>query len=95
MSPGQEGYLEDNGGPQFDVEAAKQMIADYEAANGDVKVIYSTTTSATNLLTAQFLQTAWSAIGVDTEVIQIEHHQRTLLCRASTGQTLHKTTAIE
>jgi len=83
MSPGQEGYLEDNGGPQFDVDAAKQMIADYEAANGDVKVIYSTTTSATNLLTAQFLQTAWSAIGVDTEVIQIE--QSKLISNAITG----------
>ena len=29
------------------------------------------------------------------EVIQIEHHQRPLLCRASPGQTFHKTTAIE
>jgi len=83
MSPGQEGYLEDNGGPKYDVETAKQMIADYEAANGDVKVIYSTTTSASNLLLAQFLQTAWTAIGVDTEVVQME--QSKLISNAIMG----------
>ena len=83
MSPGQEGYLEDNGGPTYDVEAGKKLIADYEATNGDVKVIYSTTTSASNLLLAQFLQTAWTAIGVDTEVVQIE--QSKLISNAIMG----------
>ena len=83
MSPGQEGYLEDNGGPTYDVEAGKKLIADYEATNGDVKVIYSTTTSTSNLLLAQFLQTAWTAIGVDTEVVQIE--QSKLISNAIMG----------
>lgn len=83
MSPGQEGYLEDNGGPKFDIAAAKTAIEAYEAANGPVKINYSTTTSASTLLTAQYLQKIWGDIGVDVTVTQIE--QSKLINNALTG----------
>lgn len=83
MSPGQEGYLDDNGGPKFDTAAAKAAIAAYEAKNGPVKINYSTTTAASSLLTAQYLQKIWGDIGVDVTVTQIE--QSKLITNALTG----------
>lgn len=72
FSPGQEGHLEDNGSLPYDPDAAAAAIEAYEADNGPVKVIFSTTTSATNLARAQFLSDVWGAIGVDVEINQIE-----------------------
>lgn len=73
FSPGQEGYLADNGALPYDVDAASAAIAEYEAETGtQVKILYSTTTANTSLLTAQYLQDAWAQIGVDTEIAQIE-----------------------
>ena len=37
-----------------------------------MKIIYSTTTANTSLLTAQYVQDAWAQIGIDTEIAQIE-----------------------
>jgi len=72
FSPGQEGYLEDNGSLEYDPEAASAAIAAYEAANGPLTINYSTTTAAVNLATAQYLQDAWGQIGVDVTIDQIE-----------------------
>ncbi|MGD9703120.1 MAG: ABC transporter substrate-binding protein [Acidimicrobiia bacterium] len=73
FSPGQEGYLEDNGELPYDPDAAKAAIDEYEAETGtQVSIIYSTTTANTSLLTAQYVQDAWAQIGVDTEIAQIE-----------------------
>ena len=65
FSPGQEGYLDDNGGPEYDPEAAPAAIEAYEAANGPITINYSTTPTATSLTRAQFVADAWGAIGVD------------------------------
>ncbi len=72
FSPGQEGYLEDNGSLPFDADAATAAIEAYEAANGPIAINFSTTTSATNLARAQYLQDAWGAVGVDVTIDQIE-----------------------
>lgn len=72
FSPGQEGSLADNGGVQYDPEAAAAAIEAYEAANGPVEIIYSTTTAATPLATAEYLKDTWAEIGVDTTIVQIE-----------------------
>ncbi len=72
FSPGQQGYLEDNGGSTtFDPDTAKQMIADYEATNGPVAVDYGTTTSAINAQIAELLKGYWEAIGVDFTYTQV------------------------
>ena len=72
FSPGQEGNLLDNGAPAFDTAAAAAAIETYEAANGPVTINYSTTTSATSLATAEYLQQVWGDIGVDVTIDQIE-----------------------
>lgn len=73
FSKGQEGYLEDNGSLPMDKEAAAAAIAEYEAETGkQVTINYSTTTSSTALLAAQYYQEIWGEIGIDVTVDQIE-----------------------
>jgi peptide/nickel transport system substrate-binding protein len=72
FSPGQEGFLTENGSLGYDPDAAAAAIEAYEAANGPLTINYSTTTAATSLATAQYLQNAWSQIGVDVTITQIE-----------------------
>lgn len=83
FSPGQEGFLDDNGALPYDPEAAAAAIEAYEAANGPVTINYSTTPTANNLATAQYLQEVWGSIGVDVNIDQIE--QSTLITNALTG----------
>ena len=73
FSPGQQGYLEDNGGStSFDPDKAKQMIDEYEAETGtQVKISYGTTTSQINAQTAELLKGYWNAIGVDFDYVQV------------------------
>jgi peptide/nickel transport system substrate-binding protein len=72
FSPGQEGYLADNGSLPYDPDAAAAAIAAYEEANGPVAINYSTTPSATNLTAQQFVTDAWSSIGVDVTIDSVE-----------------------
>jgi peptide/nickel transport system substrate-binding protein len=72
FTPGQEGFLEENGSLPYDPDAARAAIEAYEAANGPVTINYSTTPTATNLTTAQYLADAWGQIGVDVTIDQIE-----------------------
>ena len=72
FSPGQQGYLEDNGGfTDFDPDTAAAMIEEYEAANGPVAIDYGTTTSALNAQVAELLKGYWEAIGVDFTYTQV------------------------
>jgi peptide/nickel transport system substrate-binding protein len=72
FSPGQEGFLADNGALPYDPDAATAAIAAYEGANGEITLNLSLTPTATNLTAAQFLADAWGAIGVDVTIDQIE-----------------------
>jgi peptide/nickel transport system substrate-binding protein len=73
FSPGQEGYMEDNGTANVqDIEGAKALIAAYQKDNpGDITVNYGTTVSAINAQVAELLKGYWDAIGVKTEIQQV------------------------
>lgn len=75
FSPGQDGYLEDNGAPEYDPEAAREAIETWEATNGPLEIVYSTTPTGTTRAVADFLQQAWSEIGVDVRQQTIEQSQ--------------------
>ncbi len=73
FSPGQEGYLEDNGfDVTQDIAGAKALIDEYEAETGtQVSINYGTTTSQLNAQRAELLKGYWNAIGVDFEYQQV------------------------
>ena len=76
FSPGQEGYLEDNGMPtEQDLEGAQALIDDYVAENGPVTVNYGTTVTAINAQVAELLSGYWEQIGVTTEIQQVPQDQ--------------------
>jgi ABC-type transport system substrate-binding protein len=83
FTPGQEGYLEDNGYLGYDPDAAADAIAAWTAENGPLNINYSTTPTVTNLQTAQYLAGEWGAIGVNVTIDQIE--QSTLINNALFG----------
>lgn len=80
FTPGQEGFLTDNGYLGYDPDAAADAIAAYTAENGPITINYSTTPTVTNLQTAQYLAGEWGAIGVNVVIDQIE--QSTLINNA-------------
>lgn len=83
FSPGQDGYLEDTGLPTYDPAAATAAIEAYEAENGPVTIRYATTPTGTTRATADFIQQAWQAIGVEAQVDTIE--QSVLITNAVLG----------
>ncbi len=71
FSPGQEGYLADNGfDPKQDVAGAQKLIDEYKAATGatSVDVKYGHTATALGDQTAELLKGYWAKIGVTTTV---------------------------
>jgi ABC-type transport system substrate-binding protein len=83
FSPGQDGYLEDSGLPEYDPDAARAAIEEYEAANGPLTINYSTTPTGTTKAIADYLQAAWGDIGVDVTQTPIE--QSVLITNALLG----------
>ena len=77
FSPGQEGYLEDNGfDTEQDIAGAQALIDEYLAENpGPIQLKYGITVSNINAQTAELLAGYWSEIGVETEVLQIPQDQ--------------------
>ena len=65
FSPGQDGYLDDAGLPEYDPEAAAAAIEAWEAENGPLEINYSTTPTGTTKAIADYLQSAWGEVGVD------------------------------
>jgi ABC-type transport system substrate-binding protein len=71
FSPGQEGYLDDNGLKMTqDIAGAKALIDDYKKSTGQstVNVVYGHTATAAGEQTAELLKGYWSQIGVNTKV---------------------------
>jgi peptide/nickel transport system substrate-binding protein len=83
FSPGQEGFLDDNGRLPYDPDAAADAIAAYEAENGPLRINISTTPTVTNLTGAQYLSAVWGDVGVEVTIDQIE--QSTLINNALFG----------
>ena len=78
FSPGQEGYLEDNGfDPAQDIEGAKALIDEYKAETGatSVAVTYGHTADRTGDQVADLLKGYWAEIGVDTKVDVVPQDQ--------------------
>jgi peptide/nickel transport system substrate-binding protein len=68
---GVDGYLEDNGFPTFDLDAATELVEAYEADNGPLKIAYKTTTDPANLDTAELLKDMWEQAGIEVSLDQI------------------------
>ncbi|MEO7369668.1 MAG: ABC transporter substrate-binding protein, partial [Ilumatobacteraceae bacterium] len=77
FSPGQEGYLADNGfDVAQDIEGAKALIADYQKDHpGPIAVTYGHTADRIGDQVAELLKGYWSQIGVDTTVETIPQDQ--------------------
>jgi len=78
FSPGQEGYMEDNGtDTSQDIEGAKALIEKFKSENpgAELTVKYGTTVTAINAQTAELLKGYWAEIGVETEIVQVPQDQ--------------------
>ena len=69
FSPGQQGYLADNGlSMDQDLDTARALIADYESATGtDVQFTLGHTPPNAIAFGAQLLEDWWSSIGIDVD----------------------------
>lgn len=74
FSPGQEGYIEDNGlSVEQDIEGAAALIEEYEAETGQqVTITWGKTTSAINDEIAELVKGYFDEVGVDTDIITVE-----------------------
>jgi peptide/nickel transport system substrate-binding protein len=78
-------WWSDAGQPAFDLEKAKQLIAEYQKDHpGPVKLTLSTTATPDGLETAQLLQSQWKAAGID---VQIESQEVTKFSSTLLGGT--------
>ncbi len=84
FTPGQEGYLEDNGRLPFDPEAARTAVEAWEAENGPLQINITTTPTVTNLTLSQYLSAVWGDVGIDVTIDQIE--QSAFIATALFGQ---------
>ncbi|MFZ9483589.1 MAG: ABC transporter substrate-binding protein [Ilumatobacteraceae bacterium] len=78
FSPGQEGYLEDNGfDPSQDLEAAQALIDEYKAETGatSVEIRYGHTADRIGDQVAELLKGYWEQIGVTTTVDVVPQDQ--------------------
>jgi len=77
FSPGQQGYLDDNGfSTAQDIDGAKALIADYQKDHpGPVAITYGHTADRIGDQQADLLKGYWSQIGVDTTVEVIPQDQ--------------------
>ena len=77
FSPGQEGYLDDNGfSTDQDLEGAKALIAEYQTDHpGPIAITYGHTADRIGDQQAELLKGYWSQIGVDTTIEVIPQDQ--------------------
>jgi peptide/nickel transport system substrate-binding protein len=72
-SPGMEGYLEDSGWIEFDLEAARELVAEFEADTGrEAAFAYTVASDPFNLQTAELYQQFWEDAGMTVTLNQIE-----------------------
>jgi peptide/nickel transport system substrate-binding protein len=77
FSPGQEGYLEDNGfDPAQDLAGAQALIDEYTAETGQQVVVpLGTTVAQINAQSAELMKGYWAQIGVETTIAQVPQDQ--------------------
>jgi peptide/nickel transport system substrate-binding protein len=70
--PGRIGYLEDTGYPDYDPDAARDLLEEVEADTGrPVSISLKTTTDSFNLTTAEVLEDMWEDAGFEVSIDQI------------------------
>jgi len=72
FAPGTMGYLEDNGWPEYDPDAAAAMVEEYEADNGPIVFSYRTTADPDNALTVELIAQNLRDVGIEVEIDQTE-----------------------
>jgi peptide/nickel transport system substrate-binding protein len=72
FSPGTPGYLEDNGYPPYDPEAAAEIVEQYEAENGPIEFSYRTTADPDNLRTVELTAENLEEVGIEVTIDQTE-----------------------
>lgn len=73
FAPGVMGYLEDTGMPEYDLEKAKELVAQYEAETGQPFAFTITALAGSDSLnTAQFIQQQLGEAGIDVSIKSVE-----------------------
>ena len=84
FAPGQPGYLEDNGYPEFDMARAQELVAQYEAETGQpLAFSWTTQEDVDNLQDTQFFIEAYEEAGMDVTITAIP--QINLVATVATG----------
>ena len=68
-------YHSDTGYPDYNLDEAKKLVAEYEKEKGEINFELGTTNTAKNLQTVQFVQDMWKAAGITTTIKQVEQSQ--------------------
>jgi peptide/nickel transport system substrate-binding protein len=69
FAPGQIGYVEDNGMPQFDMDRAKELVEQYERETGQpLAFTYLSTGAIDDQREAQMLVELWTEAGMDVQI---------------------------
>lgn len=72
FAPGMIGYLEDTGFPEHDPEAARALVAEWEAVNGPLEITFTTTSDEFNRISAELYEQLWEEVGIDVTVATID-----------------------
>jgi peptide/nickel transport system substrate-binding protein len=72
FSPDTLGYLEDSGFPDYDPDAASDIVEQYEAENGPIEISYRTTADPFNLQTVELIASDLANVGIDVTIDQTE-----------------------
>lgn len=84
FGPGNMGYLEDAGFPEFDLDKAREHAAAYEAQTGEpLRFTYTYQADPETAQTAQLLQEQWARAGIEVAIEPIE--QSALISTAISG----------
>lgn len=76
FAPGNVGYLEDSGYPEYDLERAKELVAQYEQESGqDFRVTISNTTDPDTVATGDMLEEMLTEAGIAVDRNQFEQAQ--------------------
>ncbi|MCU1498695.1 MAG: ABC-type dipeptide transport system, periplasmic component [Acidimicrobiales bacterium] len=68
FAPDSVAYVKDTGFPQFDIEKAKALVADYVKDGGEAKFTLSATTDPTVQKTAELIQQRAKKVGVEVKI---------------------------
>jgi peptide/nickel transport system substrate-binding protein len=68
-------FHSDTGYPDFNLQKAKDLVAQYEKDHGKITFELGTTNSAKNLEATQLVQDMWKQAGINTTIKQVEQSQ--------------------